>query len=232
MRPTLGLFAKALAEPASQPFKRAQYGLFGGKMKQYGNNVPFSKKKTRRTWLPNVQTKRFFSYALNEYLKVKVTTRALKTINNHGGIDEYLTKSMPKDLSYEGMRLRVLVQDALKRPVIDRTLSAEEQKIATAVRQQERLLRSGPSLEDAHKIRLELSEKLKASLPAETTGAQGWDHQLQKVQHIVAYLKKQAAERRELVRKFWETEQAEQKVAPAVILEAGLKETGPASTSA
>jgi large subunit ribosomal protein L28 len=64
----------------SAPFKRAQLGLFHGKMKQYGNNVPFSKKKTRRTWLPNIQSKRLFSESLGENIRVKVTTRALRTI--------------------------------------------------------------------------------------------------------------------------------------------------------
>jgi large subunit ribosomal protein L28 len=76
MLPSLPSFAAAL----SQPFKRSQLGLFHGKTKQYGNNVPFSKKKTRRAWLPNIQTKRLFSDALGENVRVKVSTRALKTI--------------------------------------------------------------------------------------------------------------------------------------------------------
>ena len=42
--------------------------------------MPFSKKKTRRTWLPNVQSKRLWSNALEDFVKVKLTTRALKTI--------------------------------------------------------------------------------------------------------------------------------------------------------
>lgn len=70
----------SLLEALSAPFKRSQLGLFQGKTKQYGNNVPFSKKKTRRTWLPNVQNKRLFSDALGEDVRVKVTTRALRTI--------------------------------------------------------------------------------------------------------------------------------------------------------
>lgn len=68
----------------SQPFKRSQLGLFQGKTKQYGNNVPFSKHKTRRTWLPNVQRKRLFSQALEEDVRVKLTTRALRTIKKVG----------------------------------------------------------------------------------------------------------------------------------------------------
>ena len=70
----------SLAAVLSQPFKRSQLGLFHGKTKQYGNNVPFSKKKTRRSWLPNIQSKRLYSDALGETVRVKVSTRALKTI--------------------------------------------------------------------------------------------------------------------------------------------------------
>ena len=75
MFPSIPLFAVV-----SAPFKRSQLGLFQGKVKQYGNNVPFSKHKTRRTWLPNIQSKRLFSDALQDFVKVKVSTRALKTI--------------------------------------------------------------------------------------------------------------------------------------------------------
>lgn len=71
---------KAASVPISQPFKRSQLGLFGGQVKQYGNNNPFSKKKTRRTWLPNVQRKGLYSDALGGELTLKVTTRVLRTI--------------------------------------------------------------------------------------------------------------------------------------------------------
>lgn len=64
----------------SQPFKRSQEGLFHGRMKQYGNSVPFSKHKTRRTWLPNIQNKRLTSDALGETINLKVTVKALRCI--------------------------------------------------------------------------------------------------------------------------------------------------------
>ena len=72
--------SKALWDVVSQPFKQSQHGLFQGRMKQYGNNVPFSKHKTRRTWMPNVQHKRLHSEIMGELIRVKLTTRALKTI--------------------------------------------------------------------------------------------------------------------------------------------------------
>ncbi|KAF8152916.1 hypothetical protein B0H34DRAFT_635549, partial [Crassisporium funariophilum] len=104
--------SKALWDAVSQPFMRSQSGLFQGKMKQYGNNVPFSKHKTRRTWLPNVQHKRLPSEAMGELVRVKLTTRALKTIKKKGGLDNYLKTTSEKLLGYEGMRMRLAHQDA------------------------------------------------------------------------------------------------------------------------
>lgn len=75
--PTLSTLPAAL----SQPFKRATLGLFHGKTIQYGNNVPHSLNKTRRTWLPNVHTKTFDSPLLARRVQVKVTARALRTIH-------------------------------------------------------------------------------------------------------------------------------------------------------
>lgn len=79
MQPTL--IRLSVLPRISQPIKRSQEGLFHGKMKQYGNNVPHSKHKTRRTWLPNVQSKRLQLEATGEMIKLKVTTRALRCIH-------------------------------------------------------------------------------------------------------------------------------------------------------
>ena len=49
--------------------------------------------RTRRTWKPNVQEKRLFSYILDRHIRVKVTTHALRCIDKAGGIDEYLLKT-------------------------------------------------------------------------------------------------------------------------------------------
>ena len=106
MFPSLPSFAAAL----SQPFKRSQLGLFHGKTKQYGNNVPFSKKKTRRSWLPNIQNKRLFSDALGENVRVKLTTRALKTIRKVCGFPSNVLLFIQNEVfpSYLTMRICLL----------------------------------------------------------------------------------------------------------------------------
>ncbi|KAL1330995.1 hypothetical protein HN51_048254 [Arachis hypogaea] len=73
---------------------RAKRGLFAGRHIQFGNSVSEDGgNKTRRTWKPNVQEKRLFSYILDRHIRVKVTTHALRCIDKAGGIDEYLLKT-------------------------------------------------------------------------------------------------------------------------------------------
>ncbi|KAJ7261267.1 hypothetical protein B0H12DRAFT_1013601 [Mycena haematopus] len=118
MRPTSAIFAaRAPSQVAvvSQPFKRSQFGLFQGKTKQYGNNVPFSLRKTRRSWLPNVQRKRLFSETLQSHVRVKMTTAALKTIKKKGGVDNYLMQTSAELLGWKGMQMRITLREAQKK---------------------------------------------------------------------------------------------------------------------
>lgn len=57
------------------------------------NYVVLCNDRTRRSWKPNVQEKRLFSYILDRHIRVKVTTHALRCIDKAGGIDEYLLKT-------------------------------------------------------------------------------------------------------------------------------------------
>ena len=94
-------------------------------MIQFGNNVPHSKQKTRRNWLPNIQTKHFDSELLGrERMRFKVTTRALKTIKKYGGLDNYLLGVRTKFLGEQGMRVRLLLRNELRRRE-DKTIFAE-----------------------------------------------------------------------------------------------------------
>ncbi|KAG0747658.1 hypothetical protein G6F57_003396 [Rhizopus arrhizus] len=107
------------AEPAyalaRATFKRAQRGLFGGKHIQFGNNNPFSKKKTRRNWLPNVQNKNLYSETLSKFIEVKVTTSVLRTIDKKGGLDKYLLETKDKNLfSEKALELKTKIRNQQK----------------------------------------------------------------------------------------------------------------------
>ncbi|MEM7032303.1 MAG: 50S ribosomal protein L28 [Chloroflexota bacterium] len=62
-----------------------------GKKPMFGNNVSHSQKKTRRQWKPNVQSKRIFVPELDRWIRVRVSTRALRSIDKIG-LMAYLDK--------------------------------------------------------------------------------------------------------------------------------------------
>lgn len=69
---------------------RAKRGLFDGVHIASGNNVSHSNAKTRRTFKPNIQDKSYYSPLLQRYIRTEVTTRAMRSIDKCGGIDEYI----------------------------------------------------------------------------------------------------------------------------------------------
>ena len=74
-----------------------------GKRPMVGNNVSHSNRKTKRRFLPNIQKKKFFIPETNEWVTLKVSTSALKTINKLG-VHAYLKKLESKGL-YTGIKL-------------------------------------------------------------------------------------------------------------------------------
>lgn len=62
-----------------------------GKKPQFGNNVPFSLKKTRRQWKPNVQKRSVYVPELGRSITVQMSARALRTVNKIG-LMPYLKK--------------------------------------------------------------------------------------------------------------------------------------------
>ena len=55
-----------------------------GKKALTGNRVSHSNRKTKRRFYPNLQTKRFYLPEQDEWITLKVSTSALKTINKKG----------------------------------------------------------------------------------------------------------------------------------------------------
>ena len=77
-----------------------------GKKLQFGNNVSHSKRRTRRTFLPNIQKITFNSPALGCEISLKVSVRALRTVQKKGGLDAFLLTTADKDLAEEALRLK------------------------------------------------------------------------------------------------------------------------------
>ncbi len=74
-----------------------------------GNNVSHANNKSRRRFLPNLQESSLLSDALGTSVRLRLSTRAIRTIEHNGGIDAYL----------RGMRNSQLMPDvlALKRRI-------------------------------------------------------------------------------------------------------------------
>lgn len=53
-----------------------------GKGKQFGNSVPFSQKKTRKIWKPNLQKKTF--ELDGKKVTMKLSTQAIRTLKKKG----------------------------------------------------------------------------------------------------------------------------------------------------
>lgn len=63
-----------------------------GKKPMSGNNVSHAHNKTRRVQLPNIQRKRIYVPELGRYVRLTLSTRALRSISKVGLIS-YLKKN-------------------------------------------------------------------------------------------------------------------------------------------
>ncbi len=61
-----------------------------GKRPISGNNVSHSKRRTKRRFLPNLQSKRYYIPELDKWVTLKLSTAAMRNINKLGVYD-YLT---------------------------------------------------------------------------------------------------------------------------------------------
>jgi len=71
-----------------------------GKRPMSGNNVSHANNKTKRRFLPNLKKRRFYSEKEKRRLTLKVSTKALRTIDKYG-IDEVIKRMKEKSLQQE-----------------------------------------------------------------------------------------------------------------------------------
>ena len=62
-----------------------------GKRPVAGNNVSHAKNRSRRRFLPNLQSHRFWVEAENRFVKLRVSTKGMRIIDKKG-IDTVLTE--------------------------------------------------------------------------------------------------------------------------------------------
>ena len=85
---------------------------FTGKGVQTGNNVSHANNKTRRRFLPNLQEASLMSDALGRPVRLRLTTRAIRTIEHKGGLDAFLLATADAKLGQEARRTKRRIQKA------------------------------------------------------------------------------------------------------------------------
>lgn len=63
-----------------------------GKHTTAGSNVSHSNAHTKRTFKPNLQLKGFLSDVLGRIVRLRVSTRAIRTIDKYNGLDGFMAQ--------------------------------------------------------------------------------------------------------------------------------------------
>jgi len=77
-----------------------------------GNNVSHANNKTRRRFLPNLQVTSLLSDVLGQSIRLRLSTRAIRTIEHNGGIDAFLLGTNASKLTDRGRELKRKVTSA------------------------------------------------------------------------------------------------------------------------
>ena len=79
---------------------------FTGKGPFAGNNVSHSNRKTRTRWLPNLQNKKYLINNLGLTISLKLSSRAIRTIDKQGGIETAIRNARLENLSPRLQKLK------------------------------------------------------------------------------------------------------------------------------
>jgi large subunit ribosomal protein L28 len=71
-----------------------------------GNNVSHANNRTRRRFLPNLQDASLLSDILGLQIRMKLSTRAIRTIEHNGGIDAYILGTREGRLTADAKALK------------------------------------------------------------------------------------------------------------------------------
>ena len=80
-----------------------------------GNNVSHANNKSRRRFLPNLQVTSLLSEVLGQSIRLRLSTRAIRTIEHNGGIDAFLLGTNASKLTERGRELKRKISSAKAR---------------------------------------------------------------------------------------------------------------------
>ena len=77
-----------------------------------GNNVSHANNKPRRRFLPNLQETSLLSDTLGADVKMRLSTRGIRTVEKNGGIDAFLLGTPNSRLPEEALVIKRQIQKA------------------------------------------------------------------------------------------------------------------------
>ncbi len=77
-----------------------------------GNNVSHANNKTRRRFLPNLQELSLLSDVLGTTVRMRLSTRAIRTIEHNGGLDGFLLGTPDRRLAPEALQIKRRIERA------------------------------------------------------------------------------------------------------------------------
>jgi len=86
-----------------------------GKGPLSGHNVSHANNKTKRRFLPNLQVTSLLSDILHQSVRLRITSRGIKTVEHAGGLDAWLLKTPDAKLDMETKRLKRRVKKAMEK---------------------------------------------------------------------------------------------------------------------
>jgi large subunit ribosomal protein L28 len=93
----------------------------GSKAVLSGNNVSNSNRKTRRKFLPNIQSFSLLSEALNCLVKIDMSTHGIRTIEHNHGLDNYLLSTPNTRLTHSALVLKKRIVGAMTKKGLSAT---------------------------------------------------------------------------------------------------------------
>ena len=77
-----------------------------GKGPMVGNNVSHSQVKTKRRFEPNLVRVSLHSESLDRTFQLRIAAKALRTVDKLGGLDAFLAKAKPDQLSDRAAKIK------------------------------------------------------------------------------------------------------------------------------
>lgn len=77
-----------------------------GKGVQVGHKVSHSNRKTKRRFLPNLNSVSLMSETLEKSFRLRLSAAGLRSVEHRGGLDAYLLKAQDADLSADALKIK------------------------------------------------------------------------------------------------------------------------------